>query len=207
MPRFRVTWFKFACLVACAVTLIAARPPVAKAYINGGDFRHDFEEQKGLVSKGGWRVAFAAPKVAEGDRHFAAKMRQSGTATTVIPDPKNQAEFSRWVKQLVARAIAELPKDEATRFTPELRDQLVVTAQEQLAAALGEKPPLPTVRVLGPFECKAGAFDIHSWWFTNYKGGVEAGPRIHAEKKAGICPFVAVRLIPEKSERVGTSTP
>lgn len=196
MSRFQ-SLAKVSYMIWC-VWLLASFTSEATAYVNGGDFRNDFASQKQDLEKGGWRAVLAVPLKPnrEPGRHSLGFATRLGATT--ISDPDVEPEFSRSVKQLVARAIAELPKDDAARFTPQLRDQLVVIALERLKAVSLQKPLKPETHDIGPFECKVGSIAVSSWWETNY--GKE-GRKTHAYQTSTLC-YIAIKTKEIKAEEV-----
>jgi hypothetical protein len=142
--------------------LLSLSPSIVGAYINGGDWRTDFREQKAKVEAGGWHATFA------GD--FP---NQNQLWVTFYPDSDPPSNFDRFVKLLVARAIAELPADQVTRFSTEHRDRLLILAKEWLTTAKRKPPSEPTVHTLGPFQCKLGATKLRTRWATGRKTRIE----------------------------------
>ena len=149
-------------LVYCAAVLSLSQC-VVWAYINGGDWRTDFREQKAKVEADGGHATFA------GD--FP---NQNQLWVTFYPDSDRPSNFDRFAKLLVARAIAELPADEVARFNSEHRDRLVIIAKEWLTTAKREPPSQPTIRSLGPFQCKLGATKVRTWWTSGRKTNIAA---------------------------------
>jgi hypothetical protein len=149
------------CLLIGAV-LLCLLPSIVGAYINGGDWLTDFREQKAKVEAGGWHATFA------GD--FP---NQNQLLVTFYPDSDPPSSFDRFVKLIVARAIAELPADQVARFSTEHRDHLVILAKEWLTTAKRKPPSEPAIHTLGPFQSKLGATKVRTWWATGRKTQAE----------------------------------
>jgi hypothetical protein len=92
---------------------------------------------------------------------------------TFYPDSDPPSSFDRFVKLIVARAIAELPADQVARFSTEHRDHLVILAKEWLTTAKRKPPSEPAIHTLGPFQSKLGATKVRTWWATGRKTQAE----------------------------------
>jgi hypothetical protein len=189
------TWF-----AAVLISLLACAPVDVAAYVNGGDPRSDLNSQKSALEQGGWRVTIVAKEI------ITPKSADSGKSAPVggviIANPENEVEYTRSVKQFVARAIADLPKEDAARFTPELRDKLVAIALERLKVS-PDKPMTPATHEIGPFECKVGSLIVSKWWETNY---AKQGKRTHGHQSFPMA-YVGIKIKGSKTESPGSGSP
>ena len=165
----------------------------ASAYVNGGRFSNDATQQRADVEKfhRGWEVVIDGP--------HALGEPARGVEWNEPPNPRDDQQFTRWVKQMAARAqrkaadvpppvLAGRPPSDLD-FTDEVRDELVAAAKPVWLAAFRQQPFNPTVVTLGKWELKIGAADVHTFWIVDT--GRDKG--VHARKRAGLLPYVALR--------------
>lgn len=165
----------------------------ASAYVNGGRFSNDATQQRADVEKfhRGWEVVIDGP--------HALGEPARGVEWNEPPNPRDDQKFTRWVKQMAARAqrkAADVPPPVLAgrppsdlEFTDEVRDQLVAAAKPVWLAAFQQQPFNPTVVTLGKWELKIGAADVHTFWIVDT--GRDKG--VHARKRAGLLPYIALR--------------
>jgi hypothetical protein len=158
--------------------------PGAWAYVNGGDFHstlRDFEKQ---LKARGWVVNVAVPVPGDNGGHVA-----QGVKVT----PPDNAAYQRYVNLLVGRALQALPAKEAEQISAEAKREVVRLTRETIREAVSKKRHIIREGQKGFLQYQVGAFQFESYWETNYGGKRE----IH-EKRSGLSPIVALKVVKAK---------
>jgi hypothetical protein len=94
------------------------------------------------------------------------------------------------VNQLVGRAVKALPEKEADKVSVEAKREVARVAQAAIRDAVWGRRQVVKEGRTGLLKYRVGAYTFESYWETNYGGKRE----IH-ERRTGVVPFVAVRVV------------
>jgi hypothetical protein len=174
-------------IVAGLLTAAALAPP-AWGYVNGGDFHSSLKRFEKTLKAGGWGVHFGKPLPADCDRTG----KVAGAVTVVPPD---NPDYGRYVNLLVGQALQALPEGDAGKISTEAKRQVARLTREALQNAVAKKQQTIKKGRTGSLRFQVGACAFESYWETNYGGKRE----IH-ERKTGLAPFVALKVVEAKGE-------
>jgi hypothetical protein len=160
-----------------SLVLVAALVPSAWAYVNGGVF-HETRKKFGK----GWGVSFAAPLGANSDK-------SKEVADGVKVAPRANANFQRYVNQLIGQALKALPKEDAAKISAKDKRAIAGLARQAIGKAVAQKQQCIRKGQVGSLQYEVGVYRRKTWWVTNYGGKRET----HAEE-VRLIPFVAVKV-------------
>jgi hypothetical protein len=172
----------FAGLVAVAVLAGPAWP-----YVNGGDFHNTFLSYAKKLKAQGWSVSHGTSIPEDSDR---TKLVAQGVKVA----PADNAKYQGYVNQLVARALKTLPEKNAGKLSARARRAVTRLTREAIQAAVLNQRQVITKGQSGALEYQVGVFRYEQWWETNYGGK----RKIH-ERRAGLVPFVALKVVAGKA--------
>jgi hypothetical protein len=175
-------------IFAGLVTVAALAGP-AWPYVNGGDFHNTFLSYAKKLKAQGWGVSHGTSVPEDGDR---TKL----VAQDVKVTPADNAKYQGYINQLVARALKALPEKSADQLSARARRAVTRLTREAIRAAVLNQRQVITKGRSGAVEYQVGVFRYEQWWETNYGGK----RKIH-EKRAGLVPFVALKVVAGKTRR------
>lgn len=167
---------------ALLVALVLTSP--AWAYVNGGDFHSNLRDFEKRLKAGGWGWHFTAPLPA------GAFVRGEIAGIKVTPD--DNADYQRYVNELVGKALKALPGDKADDVPVGDRREVARLAREAIRSAVTDKKEVIKEGRAGSVRYQVGVLAFESYWETNYGGKRE----LH-ERRSGLVPFVALKVITE----------
>jgi hypothetical protein len=162
--------------------------PSAGAYVNGGVFHSTLKDYEKRLKTNGWGVSFAAPLAADCDR---TKVVAEGVKVA----PPDNARYQRYVNQLVGRALKALPAKDAARISTRAKREVARLTRAALQKGVANKEQVIQKGQTGALQYRVGAYGFETWWETNY-----GGKRETHEKRAGLAPFVALKVVAAKGQ-------
>jgi hypothetical protein len=152
--------------VLLGLAAAAVLVPPAWGYVNGGDFR-----------------------VRRGIDEQLLKVRGWGVGSVPLKDAGKYLDAED-VNQLVGRALQALPEKDRDRVPVEDKREVARLAREAIRGARSDSKEVIQEGQTGSLRYKVGAYAFESYWETNYGGKRE----IH-ERRSGLIPFVALRVV------------
>jgi hypothetical protein len=173
-------------LLTGLIAAIAVAAP-ARAYVNGGDFHSAQRTFANRLRSDGWSAHFAGPlpRDCRDTREVAADVRVA---------PAENADFRRYVNQVVGQALQALPDKEAGVPLEDKRE-VARLAREAIRKAVMSGEEVTREGRVGDLQFQVGVRAFESYWETNYGGKRE----IHARTTNRV-PFVALKLAPAREK-------
>lgn len=176
-------------IISSFTAILLLIPVPTSAYVNGGTFHSTLVDFQKYYKAGGWGSIFESPMPS-----------RSAVAAGIPFDPPDNAEFLKFVNQIVARAVKQLPEKDADAVSLEAKRELARLAREAILSAGPSGVEKITRGTIGSLEYHLGAVGFSSHWETNYSRKGKPHREIHAAR-AGLVPFVALRI--ETGEKAG----
>jgi hypothetical protein len=166
--------------------LLAGLSSFAWGYINGGDFHSTLKDYEKKLKQSGWGVSTGFNLPEDCDR-----TREVTKGVTVAP--LDNAEYQKYVNELIGKAIQSLPEKHGARVGVEDKREVARQARKAIATAVTNKKQELMQGEVGSLRYEVGIFAFESYWETNYNKKRE----IHARRE-GFVPLIALKVVDPK---------